>query len=342
MKAKPTILLPTDFSEGAASVFPIAQKLATLFGATVDVLHVIPTVTYWNESLKTIGLPVDPEADLYPKVAIRAEQELDRLAGEHLDDKVRGKTLVRIDRKPSAAIADQAKKGAYDLIVIGAKGKDGTGLFRGSTTQQVIRSSMVPVFVIDNGFQLPSIQHIVLPTDTSLLSLAPLPVVLDLADTFNASITMLFIAEIPGTLFEQVPHNDGRIRTDLIRDTILTQTERMLKMTPAMEWKLTASSDGQRSRFERTDGDTTRQIELKVRVKQGFSVANEIENFSKDHADLVAIATHGRSGLSHMIIGSIAERVALHAQVPVLTYRPDKNLFAEHHAMLDIAESKRL
>ncbi|MFM8273008.1 MAG: universal stress protein [Gemmata sp.] len=41
------------------------------------------------------------------------------------------------------------------------------------------------------------------------------------------------------------------------------------------------------------------------------------------HADLVCIATHGRGGLSRVILGSVAEQVVRHAPCPVLTVRPD-------------------
>lgn len=38
-------------------------------------------------------------------------------------------------------------------------------------------------------------------------------------------------------------------------------------------------------------------------------------------ADLIVISTHGRTGLRHLLIGSVAERVVRHASVPVLTLR---------------------
>jgi nucleotide-binding universal stress UspA family protein len=39
-------------------------------------------------------------------------------------------------------------------------------------------------------------------------------------------------------------------------------------------------------------------------------------------ADTIVMATAGRSGLAHLVIGSVAERVVRHAPVPVLTIRP--------------------
>ena len=46
-------------------------------------------------------------------------------------------------------------------------------------------------------------------------------------------------------------------------------------------------------------------------------------NYARDKGcDLIAIATHGRTGLAHMLIGSTAEQVVRHAPCPVLALRP--------------------
>jgi nucleotide-binding universal stress UspA family protein len=51
--------------------------------------------------------------------------------------------------------------------------------------------------------------------------------------------------------------------------------------------------------------------------------AHEILAFAKaQHADLVVIGTHGRTGLQHALMGSVAERVVRRATCPVLTVRP--------------------
>jgi nucleotide-binding universal stress UspA family protein len=53
------------------------------------------------------------------------------------------------------------------------------------------------------------------------------------------------------------------------------------------------------------------------------STAKAILNFAKEQeVDLIALATHGRGGLSRFVHGSVAERVVRGASVPVLMYRP--------------------
>jgi nucleotide-binding universal stress UspA family protein len=54
----------------------------------------------------------------------------------------------------------------------------------------------------------------------------------------------------------------------------------------------------------------------------------EIVRYARTHAiDLIVLATHGRSGLAHVIMGSVAESVVRIAPCPVLTVRPDGHQF---------------
>jgi nucleotide-binding universal stress UspA family protein len=54
-------------------------------------------------------------------------------------------------------------------------------------------------------------------------------------------------------------------------------------------------------------------------VKAGRSWEIIVAVAQKTHADLIVMGTHGRSGLSHAVLGSVAERVIRHAPCPVLT-----------------------
>ncbi len=54
----------------------------------------------------------------------------------------------------------------------------------------------------------------------------------------------------------------------------------------------------------------------------------EIVRYAREHAiDLIVLATHGRSGLAHLLIGSVAESVVRSAPCPVLTVRPGGHQF---------------
>ena len=62
----------------------------------------------------------------------------------------------------------------------------------------------------------------------------------------------------------------------------------------------------------------------KAEVRVG-SPASEIVSVASDlKADLLCISTHGRTGLAHFLLGSVAEKIVRHALCPVLTVRPTK------------------
>lgn len=62
-------------------------------------------------------------------------------------------------------------------------------------------------------------------------------------------------------------------------------------------------------------------------TRQGSPYLQTVQ-YAREHAvDLIVMGTHGRSGLSHALIGSVAERVVRHAHCPVLTVRPQGHQF---------------
>ncbi len=70
-------------------------------------------------------------------------------------------------------------------------------------------------------------------------------------------------------------------------------------------------------------------VSVKTAVRYGQPAAEIIDHVAFERADLVAMSTHGRSGLSRLVMGSVAEEVVRKAKVPVLLLRaqgilPDK------------------
>ena len=70
------------------------------------------------------------------------------------------------------------------------------------------------------------------------------------------------------------------------------------------------------------DGAAAANVPVKVSVVRGVSAHYEIERAAVDRADMVVMATHGHSGLAHLVMGSTAEKVAQYVDKPVLTLRP--------------------
>jgi len=169
------ILVPTDFSKGAEVAYPIAQNIADTFGGVIDFIHIIPTIKYFNESLKRLGVPLDMNKDVYPQIIDEAELKISKAMNQYLKERNKGKHIIKVERRPAEAITDFAVKNGYDMIIMGSKGKHESGLIRGGTNERVIRKSKVPVFSIDSRFDKNKLKNVVLTTDTSELSLSAFP-----------------------------------------------------------------------------------------------------------------------------------------------------------------------
>jgi nucleotide-binding universal stress UspA family protein len=69
------------------------------------------------------------------------------------------------------------------------------------------------------------------------------------------------------------------------------------------------------------DGLVARGVKARVAVRRGSPVAEIVAETKESGADLIAMTTHGRSGLGRLLFGSVAEAVLRQAEVPVLMMR---------------------
>ena len=67
----------------------------------------------------------------------------------------------------------------------------------------------------------------------------------------------------------------------------------------------------------------TSGIACQSAVRKGIPHETITDYAQEIDADLIVLATHGRSGISHALMGSVAEKVVRHADCPVLTIRPE-------------------
>lgn len=62
-------------------------------------------------------------------------------------------------------------------------------------------------------------------------------------------------------------------------------------------------------------------IETRILIRKGIAITEILSAISENEIDLVVVATHGHSGLSHVLFGSTTEKVLKRSPVPVLTTR---------------------
>ena len=145
-----------------------------------------------------------------------------------------------------------------------------------------------------------SITRILVPTDFSDCALPAVRYAAELADKFAAELVLLHV----------------------VPDAILALPDAVMP-TPAPMADLNALTDaGKQGLANLIAAEKLEARHPRPEVRIG-SPAQEIVAAAKDlHADLVCIGTHGRGGLSRVLLGSVAELVVRQAPCPVLTVRP--------------------
>ena len=144
-----------------------------------------------------------------------------------------------------------------------------------------------------------NIQQILAPTDFSELSKQGLTSALELAAAFGAKLLLLHVVEPP-------PYPVEGIVPSHLGATLLDDLERQ------------ASNDLAQMLSE-TQGS---KLEVARRVVVGIPYRKIVEVAEEEKSDLIVMTTHGRTGLSHLVMGSVAEKIVRTAPCPVLTIRP--------------------
>lgn len=321
MKQFNRILVPTDFSKEAIPAYTHAQEIASRFGAVVDFIHVIPTIKYFAESFSKLGVPLDMDTDLYPHAQEEAQHRLGEAMGDYIHEKNRGEALVRIDRNPSEAIVECAGDGGYDLVVMASRGKHDSDVLRGSVTEKVIRHAPIPVFTVDRRLSAEGLRRILFPTDGSQTSFSAIPVALTIANVYDAEITLLHVTELYGTMAESVKQDPNRSDQVNLYEGLIERLGNFLEEQKLDHIRIQRGEGNFEDYLLVTEGANSHTVGLRSVIRKGVSAHYAIEEYAAENADVVVMATHGHSGLTHFFLGSTTEKVAQHVDKPVLTVR---------------------
>jgi nucleotide-binding universal stress UspA family protein len=143
------------------------------------------------------------------------------------------------------------------------------------------------------------IRRILAPTDFSDFSKQVVKSALELAQAFDAKLLLLHVVELPSYPIEGlVPSSLG---ANLLDDLERQASSELAGVLP-----------------EAQGGE----VDVGRRVIIGTPYRKIVEVAEDEKSDLIVMATHGRTGLSHLVLGSVAERVVRTATCPVLTIRP--------------------
>lgn len=148
-------------------------------------------------------------------------------------------------------------------------------------------------------------QEILVPTDFSDHSLRALDYAIEIADKFGSRITILYVIE---PLLQAA---------DLSWSTV--DFEQITREHEQAATKQLGSIVEERIPKDRLAAAV---------VKNGKPFVEIVRYAREENADLIVMATHGRGAVSHILVGSTAEKVVRKAPCPVLTVKHPKQLFA--------------
>ena len=144
-----------------------------------------------------------------------------------------------------------------------------------------------------------SIRRILVPTDLRDASIPAVRYGADIADKFGAELVLL-----------SVVHDLALAVPDAVMPTPVG--------APDLEALIAASKDGMTNLIGELG---IGRLNPRTEVRIGAPAAEIVAAAGDLKADLICLGTHGRSGLAHLLLGSVAEKVIRHAPCPVLTVR---------------------
>lgn len=147
-----------------------------------------------------------------------------------------------------------------------------------------------------------SVKNIIVPTDFSKLSFSAFEYARDIAEKADAVVHLVYV-------LEKTPPFLAVRSLDVSEDEVMKSMEEEARKQLAETVSLL-----------RNDSNI-KVIEV---CKKGNDY-EEIVNYSKEiNCDLIVIATHGRTGILHTLLGSVAEKVIRYAKCPVLVISPEE------------------
>jgi len=268
------ILLPLDGSKTAEQALFWAKQYAGPDKAQVVLLQVL------HAEYPLEGRPFRAGASEAREYLQGIERELN-FAG------IPAKILLR-NEPVSQAIVEAARRERCDLIIMTSRGASKVVRWLiGGVTQQVMRLSPIPVFVVRSSVAASLHERprrILVPQDGSPLARTILPLARDFARFHRAALALIHV----------------RSRSHTLRSE---SSER--KAAKALERRAGALRSG--------------GVRVSALIEEG-DAAEEILKACRP-GDVLVLSTHGYGGLKRLVLGSVAEKVIHQAPVPVLVHK---------------------
>ncbi len=275
------ILVPTDFSKEAGFALDAAVNLAAKNEAQVLLLHVVEGFVQGSFATQGGGPDTLSEDVFMKKLLEKGKSDLAKLVVDHQLEDADIITNIQVGN-PFHHIAKDILDNEADLVIMGSRGSSGyEDVLIGSNTERVVRNSKCPVITVKGSTDFNQINDIV----------------------FAASFR----------------EDEDHVATEIkALQSLLHAKLHLVKVDTPGNFENSRTIKKRIHSFVQKHGLENYTIEIYNEATEEDGIIYFAEDID---ADMIALATHGRSGIQHLISGSIAEDVVNHAQRPVWTCR---------------------
>jgi nucleotide-binding universal stress UspA family protein len=279
------ILVPLDGSELAEQAIPYAEWLASKFNSEVILI--------------TACLAGDPLERALTEYIERRVEKIQSLG-------IKTRSLC-IEGEPAASIINFAGKNNISLIILSTHGRTGVSHWPlGSITNKVVQRSHIPVFLVRSSQPAKTsadkeMQNILLTLDGSHFSEAIIPYVEKLAKVMDSEVVLLRVVE-PVKLPQLAAYADREKYEKGFIDKLRKEAKRYL------DQKKTALA--------------RKGIKVNSALLEGKADEAILQYAEDKSVNLIALTTHGFSGITKWAYGSVASRIIEASSKPTLLVRP--------------------
>jgi nucleotide-binding universal stress UspA family protein len=265
------------------------RQLAKRTKAVVYVLHVVePVPTYKYKRFLSNRMPVE-------EIATKLRPQLQALAEGPEFSGITVETDVRVG-KPFVELIQIARDWLADLVVVGVS-SPGEERFLGSTAERILRKMPGAVLIAKQDWP-PTVKTILVPTDFSEGAKQAAQQAVALAALYGSQVVFLHVLDL--------------------------YTPQALPYEFPAAWRLLPTAEELEPEWQDflREVSPPSQVSWEKVVVEGKAAATIARVANERQADVIVMGTHGRSGLSQMLLGSVAEKVTRITSCSVLTVRP--------------------
>lgn len=274
------ILVPTDFSDPANNALNLAGQIARKTGAKIYLLHIVEPIKSYVAATDGMYIDASVEEKYIDYLKDNAKDQMKKIRAEADFQGLEIEALVSLGTIFSI-INEHVNRYNIELLVMGTQGVSGLDeLLIGSNTEKVVRTAQCPVLTVRGKLEVEKFNKIVFATSFDKKHKIVLGHLRRLKDIFEAEVTILYV---------NVP-NDFHTHREIY---------------------------AKKNHF--CEGEDLEGFHFEVYSERNEE--NGMIHFAEDNdVDMIVVATRQRTGIAHLITGSIAEDVVNHANRPVLTF----------------------